>query len=400
VIDIIPRDEFNEALLSGRSLRLKYGVDPSRPDLHIGHAVQLRKLRKLQDLGHQVVLIVGDWTAQIGDPSGQSATRSMLSAEEVRRNAESYMQQFFKVVDREKTQAAWQSEWFGPFTLGDVIKLTSRFTLAQMLARDDFASRFRANRPIAVTELLYPLMQAYDSVAIQADVEFGGTDQRFNLLVGRELQEMNGQRPQQCFLMPLLPGTDGVQKMSKSLGNYIGVAEPPNEMFGKVMSLPDPLILTYFELLTDVPDGELEEMRQALAGPSSAGRVNPMELKKRLGEELVAQFHSRAAATQARARFEKVVQRGEAPEESLTPYILQPGGSDRREDGGRWRVDLPHVLFDTGTASSLSEAKRLIAQGAVEVDGQPVRQSYATVTTGTIMQVGKRRFVEFRETGT
>ena len=246
VSEIIVREEFIERLQGGKPMRLKMGFDPSRPDIHLGHVVGLRKLRQLQDLGHHVILIVGDWTAQIGDPSGQSATRPMLTHEEVLANAESYMRQFFKVIDKDKTEAVWQSEWFGKFTLADVLGLTSRFTVAQFLDRADFANRFQAHRPIAVTELLYPLLQAYDSVVIESDVEFGGTDQKFNLLVGRELQEMMGQTPQQCFMVPILVGTDGVQKMSKSLGNYIAVEDPPNEMYGKVMSLPDQVVVEYF----------------------------------------------------------------------------------------------------------------------------------------------------------
>ncbi|HZA21896.1 MAG TPA: tyrosine--tRNA ligase, partial [Dehalococcoidia bacterium] len=281
VKDIISRDEFVEMLKAGKPLRLKMGFDPSRPDIHLGHVVGLRKLRQLQELGHQVILIVGDWTAQIGDPSGQSATRPMLTHDEVVANAESYLRQFFKVVDRERTQVVWQSEWFGKFTLADVIRLTSRFTVAQFLERDDFAKRFQEHRPIAITELLYPLLQAYDSVAIESDVEFGGTDQTFNLLVGRELQGMMGQQPQQCFLMPILVGTDGVQKMSKSLGNYVAVEEPPNDMYGKLMSLPDTLIVPYLEYLTDLPEEELASMSHALEQDS----VNPMELKKRLARE-------------------------------------------------------------------------------------------------------------------
>ena len=262
VAEIIVEDEMRALLRSGRKLRLKEGFDPSFPDIHLGHMVALRKLRQFQELGHQIVLIVADWTAQIGDPSGMSATRPMLSIEQVRANAETYMQQFFKIVDKKKTEIRWQSEWFGKFTLTDIIQLTSKFTVAQFLARDDFSKRYKEERPIALTELLYPLLQAYDSVAIQADVEFGGTDQKFNFLVGRELQSMVGQRPQQCFMVPLLVGTDGSQKMSKSLGNYIGVTEPPEEIYGKAMSIPDSLILQYLELLTDVPDKELGEFKK------------------------------------------------------------------------------------------------------------------------------------------
>ena len=382
VAEIIPEDEFIRALQSGRKLRLKQGFDPTRPDLHLGHVVGLRKLRQLQELGHHVVVIVGDWTAQIGDPSGQSATRQMLSAEDVRANAETYMRQFFKVVDRQRTQVVWQSEWFGKFTLTDVIKLTSKFTVAQLLQRDDFAKRFKENRPIAVTELLYPLLQAYDSVMVEADVEFGGTDQRFNCLLGRELQAGVGQKPQQVFMVPILPGTDGVQKMSKSLGNYIALEEPPEDMFGKVMSLPDNLIATYFELLTDVPDDEVGRVKADVEGQ----RVNPMALKKRLGWEIVAQFHSREAADQAQAHFERVFQKREAPED-VPAYRLPADMSQLR---------LSRVLVDAGLAASASEARRLIAQGAVDIDGVKVVADGPAdrLKPGAVVRVGKHKFVK------
>ena len=327
VAQIIPEDEFIRRLEEGKPLRLKMGFDPSRPDLHLGHYVGLRKLRQLQDLGHELILIVGDWTAQIGDPSGQSDTRTMLSAEDVRENAETYMRQFFKVVDPDKTRAVYQSEWFGKFTLTDVIRLTAHFTVNQFLHRDDFAQRYAAQRPIAVTEMLYPLLQAYDSVAIEADVEFGGTDQLFNLLVGRELQEKVGQRPQLVFTVPILPGTDGVRRMGKSLGNYIALEDTPRNMFGKVMSLPDDIIALYFELLTDIPEDELDAIRAAMTpdptSPSKGevtrnageGGLNPMDIKKRLGEELTATFHSTEAATAAREEFERIFQRRETPED-------------------------------------------------------------------------------------
>ena len=305
VAEIIVEGELIELLRSGKKLRLKEGFDPSFPDIHLGHMVALRKLRQFQEFGHQVILIVGDWTAQIGDPSGVSVTRPMLTAEQVKANAETYMKQFFKIVDREKTEVRWQSEWYGKFTLAEVIRLTSKFTVAQLLAREDFSARYNAGRPIAVTELLYPLLQAYDSVEIKADVEFGGTDQKFNFLVGRELQSMVGQRPQQCFMTPLLVGTDGAHKMSKSLGNYIGVAEPPDQIYGKTMSIRDDMILQYFELLTDVPDAELAEFKQGLKDES----VNPMILKKRLARELVTQLYDQKAATEAEGNFEKVFQK-------------------------------------------------------------------------------------------
>jgi tyrosyl-tRNA synthetase len=385
VSEIIVEEEFVRLLHDGRPLRLKMGFDPSRPDIHLGHAVGLRKLRQLQDMGHQVILIVGDWTAQIGDPSGQSVTRPMLTLEEVRANAETYLRQFFKVVDKERTQTMWQSEWFGSFTLSNVFDLTRRFTVAQFLARDDFAKRFRAQQPIAITELLYPLLQAYDSVAVESDVEFGGSDQRFNLLVGRDLQGMMGQSQQQCFIMPLLVGTDGVQKMSKSLGNYIGVDEPPNEMYGKVMSIPDSLLMDYFELVTDVPDEELVEMGLAMEAQS----VNPMELKKRLAREIVGQFHDGAAsARQAEKAFERAVQRGEVAEEDMQ-LIAAPRGT-----GTGVELDIVPFLVKEGLVGSSSEAKRLLLQGAIKVDGNVLEKRTAALDFGNVIQVGRRRFVK------
>jgi tyrosyl-tRNA synthetase len=388
VAEIIIEDELLQLLRSGKKLRLKEGFDPSFTDIHLGHMVALRKLRQFQELGHQIVLIVADWTAQIGDPSGMSTTRPMLSMEQVKANAETYMQQFFKIVDRKKTEIRWQSEWFGKFTLSDIIQLTSKFTVAQLLAREDFSTRYNAGRPIAMTELLYPLLQAYDSVAIEADVEFGGTDQKFNFLVGRELQSMVGQRPQQCFMTPLLIGTDGSQKMSKSLGNYIGVAEPPEEIYGKVMSISDTLILQYFELVTDVPDEELAEFRQELDNQT----INPMMLKKRLAKEIIVQLYDQKAAAEAEEHFVRVIQKRKAPEEipefrlsfkNLSPQQMEVTG-----------VDISRLLVVTGQAKSRSEANRLIAQGAVSIDGKKISSNIATVKSGSIIKVGKRRFAK------
>ena len=388
VSEIISEEEMVRLLQSGRKLRLKQGFDPSRPDIHLGHVVGLRKLRQFQEAGHQVILIVGDWTAQIGDPSGASVTRPMLSAETVRSNAESYMKQFFKVVDKDKTQVCWQSEWFGKFSLADVIKLTSRFTVAQFLAREDFHKRFDAGKPIAITELLYPLLQAYDSVMIKADVEFGGIDQKFNCLVGRELQSMLGQTSQQVFLMPLLVGTDGKQKMSKSLDNYVAVEEAPQEMFGKLMSLPDNLMMDYFELLTDVPDWELAAFQEQL----EAGTVNPMVLKKRLAREIVSQFHGSEAGEKAVAGFEQVFQRREVPQE-MTEFAL-PAQS----------TDIFTLLVSAGLAKSRSEARRLTSQGAVEllaprdggVEAVKIQGDELTdkLRAGSIIRVGKHRWIK------
>ena len=395
VSDIISREEFSRLLQSGRPLRLKMGFDPSRPDIHLGHVVGLRKLRQLQELGHQVILIVGDWTAQIGDPSGQSATRPMLTHEQVMENAQSYLRQFFKVVDKDRAQVVEQSEWFGKFSLADVIGLTGRFTVAQFLQRADFAQRYAEQRPIAITELLYPLLQAYDSVAIESDVEFGGTDQMFNLLVGRELQGMMGQTPQQCFMMPILVGTDGVQKMSKSLDNYVAVDERPEDMYGKIMSIDDGQIIPYFQLLTDVPSGELSELQHDL----SQGTVNPMTPKKRLAWEITYQFHDASAADAAQANFERVVQGrslpDEMPEISLADVRRQIGAN-----GGAVRAD--RLLVATGLAASNAEARRLLSQGAVELlpaSGDPTRldddRASVSPAAGDVLRAGRRRFVRF-----
>jgi len=388
VAEIIIEDDMMELLRSGKPLRLKEGFDPSFPDIHLGHMVALRKLRQFQELGHQVVLIVGDWTAQIGDPSGVSVTRPMLSKEQVQANAETYMKQFFKVVDKERTEVRWQSEWFGKFTLSDIIRLTSKFTVAQMLAREDFSNRYSAGQPIAITELLYPLLQAYDSVAIRADVEFGGTDQKFNLLVGRELQSTAGQRPQQVFMTPLLIGTDGSQKMSKSLGNYIGVAEPSNEIYGKVMSIPDSLIMQYFELVTDVPDKELEEFRQEL----KAETTNPMTLKKRLAREIVTHLYDQKAANEAEKHFVRVFQKRGEPEEIKEYHISFKDLSPRQME--TTSVDISKLLITIGFAKSRGEANRLIDQGAVSIDGEKIASHASHIKIGSIIKVGKRRFAK------
>ena len=388
VAEIIIEDDMMELLRSGKKLRLKEGFDPSSPDIHLGHMVALRKLRQFQELGHQVVLIVGDWTAQIGDPSGVSVTRPMLSKQQVQANAETYMKQFFKVVDKGRTEVRWQGEWFGKFTLSDVIQLTSKFTIAQLLAREDFSNRYSTGQPITIAELLYPLLQAYDSVAIRADVEFGGTDQKFNLLVGRELQSIVGQPPQQIFLVPILAGTDGSQKMSKSLGNYIGVAEPPNEIYGKVMSIPDSLIIQYFELVTDVPDEELEEFRQGLKDETT----NPMTLKQRLAREIVTQLYNQKAASEAEEHFGRVVQKKEVPEE-IPEYRIsfKQLTSKRAGEGG---IDISRLLVATGLAESRSEANRLIAHGGTAIAGETVTSRIAPVQSGSIIKVGKRRFAK------
>jgi tyrosyl-tRNA synthetase len=387
VAEIITERELLELLNSRRILNLKQGFDPSAPDIHLGHVVGLKKLRQFQELGHKVTLIVGDWTARIGDPSGQSATRPMLSPKQVENNAQTYMEQFFKVVDKDKTQLRWQSEWFSRFTLDEVIRLASRFTIAQLLAREDFNKRYNSGSPISLAEMLYPLLQGYDSVAIKADVEFGGIDQKFNCLVGRELQQSAGQAPQQVFLVPLLVGTDGRQKMSKSLHNDIGIAAPPQEIYGKVMSIPDHLILDYFELVTDVPEQEIAQFKDQLKSRS----INPMNLKKRLAHEIVRQFHSEQAANGAEEHFTQVFQKRQIPEEIQATAELRGTGTLRAK--AEVRRDIAGLLSDAGLVKSRSEARRLLAQGAIEVDGKKVSTDEVVLRDGSIIRVGKRGFL-------
>ena len=391
VTDIIVESEFVRLLEEGKPLRLKMGFDPSSPDIHLGHAVGLRKLRELQEIGHQVVLIVGDWTAQIGDPSGQSATRQMLSAEEVRENAQTYLKQFFKVVDKSKTETVWQSEWFGKFTLDNVFDLTRRFTVAQFLARDDFANRYNAQQPIAITELLYPLLQAYDSVAINSDVEFGGSDQRFNLLVGRDLQGMLGQRQQQCFIMPLLVGTDGSQKMSKSLNNYIGVDEPASDMYGKIMSIPDHLIMSYLELTTSTSKQDLTQINKEIQAES----VNPMDIKKMLARDIVSQFHDESSARESELTFVRTVQQGNEPEDIKTLFMQF---STNAEDSNKsLTINFVDLITSENLANSKSEAKRLISQNAVSINGVSSNSETNMVHPNDIIRVGRRRFLKIVE---
>jgi tyrosyl-tRNA synthetase len=395
VAEIITEAELLRLLNSDRILNLKQGFDPSAPDIHLGHVVGLRKLRQFQELGHKVTLIVGDWTARIGDPSGQSATRPMLSADEIRRNSQTYMQQFFKVVDKDRTELKRQSEWFSQFTLDEVIKLTSKFTIAQLLAREDFSRRYSSGNPISLAEMLYPLLQGYDSVAIKSDVEFGGIDQKFNCLVGRELQQNMGQIPQQVFLVPLLVGTDGKQKMSKSLKNHIGIAEPPRDIYGKVMSIPDPLILDYFELVTDVPEQELADFKEQLKTRS----VNPMNLKKRLAHEIVGQFHGRQAADEAEKYFQERFQTREL-------HKMEPIASIGLKAGAEVIItrDMPRWLVDSKLADSVGEAKRLLAQSAVRIirtDGttQVVRNENVEIRPGDKIRVGKLRLAKIVDAG-
>ena len=361
VDELLPLDEFRRKLersvREGRPLRVKQGFDPTAPDIHLGHTVGLRKLRTFQDLGHQVVVIVGDYTGLVGDPSGRSKTRPQLTAEAIEANARTYLDQFFRVVDRAKTEIHRNGEWFARMSFADILKLTSQYTVARVLERDDFARRWQAGQPISVHELLYPLMQGHDSVEIKADVELGGTEQKFNLLVGRALQEAAGQEPQAILTVPILVGLDGEQRMSKSLGNYVGIAEPPAEQFGKLMSIPDEQIVPYFRLVTDLPAEELVAIEQDLA----AG-TNPMTHKKALAERIASMYHGPEAGQAARASFEsQFVKRGRPLEAVL--WTLPPAA--------RWSVR--QLLVDTGLAKSLGEARRKIEEGAVEVDGVAVK---------------------------
>jgi len=394
VAEVITEAELLKLLNSEKILTLKQGFDPSAPDIHLGHVVGLRKLRQFQEMGHKVILIVGDWTARIGDPSGQSATRRMLSPSEIKSNAQTYMEQFFRVVDKDKTELRWQSEWFSHFTLDEVIRLTSKFTIAQLLAREDFNKRYSSGNPISLTEMLYPLLQGYDSVAIKSDVEFGGMDQKFNCLLGRELQQSTGQPPQQVFLVPLLVGTDGRQKMSKSLNNHIGITEPPREIYGKVMSIPDLLIVDYFELVTDVPEQEIAEFKEQLKTRS----VNPMNLKKRLAHEIVRQFHGTQAADEAEEHFQEQFQTRELHKMEARVSI-----GIKASVVVILRRDMPRWLVNNKFANSMSEAKRLIAQGAVQIiraDGtkQVVRDEDVKIKPGDTIKVGKLRFAKIVKT--
>jgi len=378
---LLPEEDLRRKLEEGRPLRAKLGIDPSAPQLTLGHAVVLRKLRDFQELGHLAVLIVGDFTRLIGDPSGRTSARPPMTREEIERNMAGYREQAYKILDPERTEIRYNSEWLGKLSFEEVIRLTSRYTVARMLERDDFQQRFKQGLPITIMEFLYPLAQAYDSVAIVADVELGGEDQRFNLLIGRTIQEAFGQEPQVILTMPLLIGTDGRAAMSQSRGNYIGLAEPPGEMFGKVMSIPDHLIVQWFTLLTDIPQEEIAEMERAM----KAEKVNPRDLKLRLAREITAQFHSAEAAQEAEEEFIRVFQREEPPSE-LPTLVLE-----------NEEISPIELLIATGMVGSRSEARRLIDQGGVRLDGERVRGlEPVQVRDGAVLRIGKRRFVRLR----
>ncbi len=377
VAEVIVEHEVRQRLANGEKLRLKQGFDPSRPNMHIGHAVGLRKLRRFQAAGHTVVLIVGDWTAQIGDPSGRDETRPRLDAATVKHNADTFMEQFFKVVDRNQTEVRWQSEWYGDFKLEQALDLAGRFTLAQMLAHETFRKRYEEGAPLTILELMYPMLQGYDSVAVQADIEFGGTDQKFNNLAGRELMAQLGLRPQHVLLVPLIPGTDG-RKMGKSFNNTIDILLPPAEMYGKVMSMSDDMLPLYYRVLTDTPTTDLRDIEHALQG----GSVNPRDLKMQLARAIVGQFHDTTAASEAEAAFIAQFQRQELPDDIAEYALTAPTGI----------VDL---LAASGLASSKGEARRLIDGGGVRVAGERVNGYDLALQPGAnvVVQVGRRKFV-------
>ena len=377
--EILVEDELRKKLERGRPLRVKAGFDPTAPDLHLGHTVLINKLRQFQELGHEVLFLIGDFTGMIGDPTGKSATRPPLTRDEVIDNARTYEQQIYRILEPEKTLVVFNSSWMGDMDAADLIQLAARHTVARMLERDDFSKRYKSGQPIAIHEFLYPLIQGWDSVALRADVELGGTDQKFNLLMGRQLQEQEGMEPQVVLTMPILEGLDGVHKMSKSLGNYIGVSEPADEMFGKIMSISDDLMWRYFELLSFRPMDEIEAFRKQVADGA-----NPRDIKFLLGEELVARFHDASAARQAREKFIARFQKGALPDD--LPQFELPG----EEDG----LVIGYALRDAGLVSGTSEALRLIKQGAVRVDGDRVTDRNLKLAPGSnvVCQVGKRRF--------
>ena len=377
--ELLVESELERKLLLGRPLRIKAGFDPTAPDLHLGHTVLLNKMRQLQNLGHHALFLIGDFTGMIGDPSGKNTTRPPLSREQVMENAQSYRDQVFKVLDREKTEIVFNSTWMDKFNAADLIKLAATHTVARMLERDDFSKRYKSNQPIAIHEFIYPLVQGYDSVALKADIELGGTDQKFNLLMGRELQKHYGQ-PAQCVLtMPLLIGLDGVNKMSKSLGNYVGINEPPQEIFGKLMSIPDDLMWRYLELLSFETMDTISKWRREV----EQGR-NPRDIKVLLAQEIVERFHSRIAADQALTEFEARFRQGVLPEDMPEVNVAATDGT----------IGIAQLLKQAGLVDSTSDALRMIAQGAVKLDGEKVSDKGLQLQMGVVVvaQVGKRKF--------
>jgi tyrosyl-tRNA synthetase len=387
VVDILLEKELQEKLeksaRTGVPLKIKAGFDPTAPDLHLGHTVLLHKMRQFQQLGHDIFFLIGDFTGMIGDPTGKSETRKPLTREDVLKNAETYKEQVFKILDPEKTRVVFNSEWLAKLSGPDMIGLASKYTVARMLEREDFSNRFANQLPISIHEFLYPLIQGYDSVALKADVELGGTDQKFNLLVGRELQREWGQLPQTVITMPLLEGLDGVNKMSKSLGNYIGINEPADEIFGKIMSISDDLMLRYYELLSDTPLAELDELKTSV----KSGSVHPMEAKKQLGREMVSRYHGTSAAAQAEENFVKRFRDNQTPEDMPE---FRTAISDLAEN----KILLCKLLCSTDLVKSNSEGRRAIQQGGVKINGEKVSDENLEIPCvgEYILQVGKRRF--------
>ncbi|MEX0731084.1 MAG: tyrosine--tRNA ligase [Aquisalimonadaceae bacterium] len=381
--EILVQSELAERLATGRPLRIKAGFDPTAPDLHLGHTVLINKLRQFQDLGHEIYFLIGDFTGMIGDPTGKNVTRKPLTREEVVANAETYREQVFRILDPDKTRVVFNSDWMNRFSAADLIQLAARQTVARMLERDDFHKRYTGNQSIAIHEFLYPLIQGYDSVELKADVELGGTDQKFNLLVGRHLQQHYGQPAQVVITVPILEGLDGVQKMSKSLNNYIGIKDSPEDMFGKIMSVSDTLMWRYFELLSFRPMGELNELRAKVEQGA-----NPRDVKFLLAEEIIARFHDQAAATAARESFIARFQQGAMPDEIPEREVQAEGGS----------VPLATLLRLAGLVDSSSEGNRMISQGAVRIDGERVEDRGLVLPVGAchVVQVGKRRFARVR----
>ena len=378
--DLVKKIE--KSIKKNKPLVIKLGLDPTAPDIHLGHTVPLRKLRLFQEFGHQVVIVIGGFTARIGDPTGKSVTRPPLTKEEVLKNAETYKTQIFKVLDSEKTIVRDNSEWLESMNFADVLRLASSYTVARMMERDDFSKRFKEGRPIGVHEFMYPLMQGHDSVALHADVEFGGTDQTFNLLMGRHLQELEGQEPQVVITMPLLEGLDGVQKMSKSLGNYIGIDEEPKEMYGKAMSIPDELMMRYFMLVTDMPIEEQEDMEKRL----ESGELHPRDAKMQLARTIVRLYHGEEAALEAEEEFKRVFQQRALPTD-IPEYAMNAPTEP---------IFVPQFCTDAGLTASNGEARRSIKAGAFKVNGEKYTEENLTLEEGMIVQVGKRKFVKIK----
>ncbi len=383
-VEVLPEDELvkklERSLKTNKPLIIKQGFDPTAPDIHLGHTVGIRKLRHFQELGHQVVVIIGDYTAMVGDPSEKNTTRPRLTHEEVMEHAKTYQEQFFKILDKEKTIIRYNGEWFAKLNFAEIMELASKFTVARMLERDDFAKRYAAQQPISIHEFFYPLMQGYDSVMIEADVELGATEQKFNLVIGRNIQREYGQEPQVILTLPVLEGLDGKQRMSKSIGNYIGIDEPPKEIYGKAMSIPDDLIYRYFELVTDVDQTELNEIHKQLQDPS----VNPRDVKKYLSRTLVRMYYDQDAARQAEKEFENIFVKKDLPDEIPEIPVTEN------------KIRISDLLVQTNTAESKGQARRLIQGGAVSIDGDKINDPFyeVEIRNGQILKVGKRKFVK------